>query len=135
MLLFSSWYTSKLTIIIANTSKRTNEMSNARSLVVNPTASTESEILAVTSLAVTRMPQRNMNSIFVNSQDANSPKHSQEKTIIRDTCDSVITLPSNHLQEFAELAILYYHGTRMVRNYTNPYDKIIGDSLTLKQVC
>lgn len=99
------WNASKLTVVIANTSKRTNEISNARSLVANPTASTESKISTVTSLAVTEMPQRNLNSYFVGSQDANILKDSQEKIIISDTCDSIITLPNNHQEDFAEPAV------------------------------
>ena len=67
-------------------------MSNARSPVADPTASTEIKILNGTSLAVTRMPQRNADGISVNIQDAKSPKASQEKTIIRDTSDSMISL-------------------------------------------
>ena len=102
------WNTSKLTIIIANTSKHTSEMSNARSLVANPTASTESKILDVTSLAVTRMPQRNVGGISVDSQDANSPRlDSQERIIVKDTCDSVITLPSNYQEGSAEADLLW----------------------------
>ncbi len=100
------WNTSKLTIMIANTSKRTSEISDARSLVANPTASTENKILTVTSLAVIRMPQGNVDSISVNSQDANTPKlDSREKIIVRDTCDAIIILPNNHQDDFAEPAV------------------------------
>ncbi len=80
-------------------------MSNARLLVANPTASTESKILDVMSSAVTRMPQRNVDGISVNSQDANSPKDSQEKIIMTGTCDSMITLSNNDQEDFAEPAV------------------------------
>lgn len=97
--------TSKLTTIAANTSRRTSEMSNARSLVADPTASTETKILNGTSLAVTRMPERNADCISADFQDANSPRpDSQEKTIVKDTCDSVIILRSNRQEDFAEPA-------------------------------
>ena len=86
-----------LTTIIANTSKHTGEMSNALSPVADPTASTESKTLDVTSLAVIRMSQRNVDSFSVTSQDANPPiKDSQEKTILKDTCDSIPTWLKNH---------------------------------------
>ena len=75
-------------------------MSNARSPVADPTASTEIKILNGTSLAVTRMPKRNADGISVNIQDANSPKASQGKTIIRDTCDSMIRLSNNPKENF-----------------------------------
>ena len=57
------------------------------------------------SFAVTQMPQRKVDSISVNSQDAKTPKDSQEKIITRDTCDSIITLPNNHRDDFAEPAV------------------------------
>ncbi|KAK0513153.1 hypothetical protein JMJ35_004139 [Cladonia borealis] len=64
-------------------------MSNVPSPVADPTASTENKILNGTSLAVTGMLQRSLDDIFVTLQDASPPKDSQEKTIIRDTCDSM----------------------------------------------
>ena len=86
-----------LTSIIANTSKRTNEMLNVRSQVADPMASTEIKILNGTSLAVISMPLRSVDCFSVNSQDANPPtKDFQEKIIIKDTCDYVITFSSNH---------------------------------------
>ena len=79
-------------------------MSNARSLVADPAASTEIKILNGTSLAVTRMPQRNANCISVDFQDA--PRLDfQERIIVKDICDFVITLLSNHLKDSAGLVI------------------------------
>ena len=82
-------------------------MSNVRSPVADPMASTETKILNGTSLAVTRMPLRNVDSFSVNSQDANPPtKDSQEKIIIKGTCDYVITFSSNHQEDFTDFYVL-----------------------------
>ena len=82
-------------------------MLNVRSPVADPMASTETKILNGTSLAVTRMPLRNVDSFSVNSQDANPPtKDSQEKIIIKDTCDYVITFSSNQQGDFADIYVL-----------------------------
>ena len=70
-------------------------MSNARSLAADPAGFTENKILNGTSLAATKMP-----SISVISEDVNPD--SQEKIIVKDTCDSVTTLrsrPRNALVE------------------------------------
>ena len=82
-------------------------MSNVRSLVADPMASTEIKILTGTSLAVTSMPLRKVDSFSVKSQDANPPtKDSQEKIIIKDTCDYVITFSSNHQEDFGDFRVL-----------------------------
>ena len=82
-------------------------MSNVPIPVADPKASTETKILNGTSLAVTSMPLRNGDSFSVNSQDANPPtKDSQEKIIIKGTCDYVITFSSNHQEDFTDFYVL-----------------------------
>ena len=79
-------------------------MSNARSSVADPPVSTESKILNGTCQAVTRMPERNPDCISADFRDANLPRpDSQERTIVKDTCDSIITLQLNHQENFLEL--------------------------------
>ena len=87
------WNTSKLTTIAVNTSRHTSAMSNARSLAADPAGFTESKISNGTSLAVTRMP-----SFFVILEDV--IPDSQEKIIVKDTCDSVITLRRRRRRAF-----------------------------------
>lgn len=82
-------------------------MSSVRSPVVDPMAFTENKILSGTSLAVTRMLERNADCISAELQDANVPRpDSQEKTIVKDTCDAAITVRSNQQEDFAKPAIL-----------------------------
>ena len=133
--------TSRLTIIIANTSKRTSEMSNARFPVVDPTAFTENEILNGTSLAVTRTPERNVDCISADFQDANLPRpDSQEKTIVKDTCDSVIILRSKRQEDYAKAQLALWtkiHRGMIWTGHTSlarEYLTLIQDILILRKI-
>ena len=74
------------------------------------------------------MPQRNLDNYFVGSKDANILKDSQEKIIISDTCDSIITLPNNHQEDFAEPAVPadeLFNAAKRVRFYVGPDETIM----------